>query len=300
MNNKALIFIKPHAVTDASVSFIEEFLASAGLTLSEKQIKTAQEIHDQGIVDRHYFAIAHTAVFRPPAEYIMTEAAKQNFFDAFDVEWDDALDAGRILNAVEAQENLGGVKGVELNEKWKASAQAKLAPGLYAAYFEEEDFFCINGFYPGQREVFTENGAKVVLWEAEFSPSTLSWESFRAKLIGATDPAKATEGSLRNLLLHRWEQLGFSAKPEMSKNGVHASAGPLEGLRERMVWLDTDAAEDEFATALIEEGVGAERLVALLENPTVKLDGREEPIFDLTEDLDADRAVEVIAKEIEG
>ncbi|MFO7850587.1 MAG: hypothetical protein R6V67_11560 [Spirochaetia bacterium] len=300
MNNRALIFIKPHAVTDKAVAFIEDFLRSAGLTLSEKQIKTAEEIHEQGIVDRHYFAIAHTAVFRPPAEYIMTDAAKQNFFDTLGVEWDDALDAGRILNAIEAQENLGGIKGVELNEKWKASKQAKLAPGLYAAFFEEEDFFCINGFYPGQREVFTESGAEVVLWEAEFSPSKIPWEVFRRKVIGATDPAKAAEGSLRNLLLLRWEELGLSSKPEMSKNGIHAGAGPLEGLRERMVWLDTDAAEDEFATALIEEGVGAERLVALLENPTVKLDGREEPVFDLTEDLDADKAVEVIAKEIEG
>jgi nucleoside diphosphate kinase len=300
MYNRALVFIKPHAVTNGAVDFIRQFLEESGIALSPKTVKTAEEIHEQGIVDRHYFAIAHTAVFRPPSEYVMTQAAKQAFFDAFDVEWDDALDAGRILNAIEAQENLGGIKGVELNEKWKASRQAKLAPGLYAAFFEEEDFFCINGFYPGQREVFTEPGAEVVLWEVEFSPEKLSWEQFRQSVIGATDPAKAVEGSLRNLLLNRWEELGMPQKPEMSKNGVHASAGPLEGLRERMVWLDADAAEDEFATALIEEGVGAERLVALLENPSVKLGEKEEPVFDLTEDTDADRAVEMIANEIEG
>ncbi len=300
MYNRALVFIKPHAVTDEAVAFVEGFLEKAGIVLSPKTIKSAEEIGEQGIVDRHYFAIAHTAVFRAPSEYVLTEASKQAFFDAFDVDWDDALDAGRILNAIEAQENLGGIKGVELNEKWKASPQTKLAPGLYAAFFEEEDFFCINGFYPGQREVFTEPGAEVVLWEVEFNPAKLSWEDFRGKVIGATDPAKAAEGSLRNVLLTRWQDFGLSAKPEMSKNGVHASAGPLEGLRERMVWLDADAAEDDFATALIEEGVGAERMVALLENPTVKLGEREEPVFDLTEDSDADRAVEIIASEIEG
>jgi nucleoside diphosphate kinase len=300
MHNRALVFVKPHAVTEEFVSFVERFLARAGIGLTERRKKTARDIQDEGIVDRHYSAIAHTAVFHPPSEYVLTKAAKEAFASAFGVEWDEVLDAGKVLNAVEAQENLGGIKGSELNERWKASKQAKLGPGLYAGYFKEEDFFCINGFYPGQREVFTEPGAEVILWEAEFDPAKLSWKAFRGEIIGATDPAKAKDGSLRRLLRDDWKKFGQSGPPEMSKNGVHASAGPLEGLRERMVWLDIEAGEDEFAGALIDEGMGAERLVTLLENPLVRLDGREGPVFDLTEDIDADDAVDILVKEIEG
>ena len=300
MRNTALIFIKPHAVTDRAVEFTEEFLGRGGILLLDKSVMSAEEILREDIVDRHYFAIAHTAVHRTPAEYVMSGYARDAFEEAFDVSWDDAVAAGRVLNALEAQEQLGNISGRELNEKWKRSQQAKLAPGLYAAYFEEQDYFCINGFYPGQREVFTTPGAQVVLYEASFKPEELSWEAFRGELIGATDPAKAAEGSLRNVLLSRWQELGLTAKPEMSRNGIHASAGPLEGLRERMVWLGTDPLQDEFGAALIEAGMSTDRLEVLLENPTVRLNGREEPVFDLTEDMNADDAVRPLVEDIEG
>jgi hypothetical protein len=86
----------------------------------------------------------------------------------------------------------------------------------------------------------------------------------------------------------------------MSRNGIHASAGPLEGLRERMVWLGTDPLQDEFGAALIEAGMSTDRLEVLLENPTVRLNGREEPVFDLTEDMNADDAVRPLVEDIEG
>jgi nucleoside diphosphate kinase len=300
MRNTALIFIKPHAVTESAVAYVEEFLGKGKVLLLDKSTIDAEEIRREDIVDRHYFAIAHTAVHRTPAEYAMTEDARAAFADAFGVSWEDAIHAGRVLNALEAQEQLGGVSGAALDEKWKQSQQAKLAPGLYAAYFADRDYFCINGFYPGQRELFTASGAQVVLYEASFNPEDTSWERFRSEVIGATDPAAARPGSLRNQLLEHWGELGLSDQPEKSRNGIHASAGPLEGLRERMVWLDTDPLQDEFGAALLEAGMSEERLRVLLENPVLRMDGREEPVFDLTEDLDADAAVQRLTREIEG
>ncbi len=300
MRNTALVFIKPHAVTEEAVPFIEEFLGKGKILLLDKSIVDAEEIEREEIVDRHYFAIAHTAIYRTPAEYAMTEDAREAFANAFEVTWDDAISAGRVLNAWEALEKLGGISGAELNEKWKQSPQVKLAPGLYAAYFRDHDYFCINGFYPGQREVFTAEEAQVVLYEASFKPEDISWAAFRGELIGATDPAKAKPGSLRNVILNKWQELGLADQPEMSRNAVHASAGPLEGLRERMVWLETDPLQDEFGAALIDGGMSAERLSALLENPVVRMGEREEPVFDLTEDQDADEAVRVLLEDIEG
>jgi hypothetical protein len=101
-------------------------------------------------------------------------------------------------------------------------------------------------------------------------------------------------------MLEKWRELGLPGKPEMSRNGVHASAGPLEGLRERMVWLGTDPLQDDFGAALLEAGMSADRLYALLENPVVRMNGREEPLFDLTEDLDADEGVRCLLEDIEG
>jgi nucleoside diphosphate kinase len=296
VKNRALVFIKPHAVTDKTISFVEEFLSQHRIQLSEARRITAKQIGKQGIVDKHYFAIARTAVFSKPEDYEMGAGAKSKFADAFGIGWDAALEKGKILNSVDAQERLGNISGIELNELWKQARQTKLAPGLYAGYFEEQDFYVINGFYPGQREVFTTAGAEVVLYEAEFDPAQVSWEQFRGQIIGATDPAKAVEGSLRNLLLERYTELGQTARPEMSRNGVHASAGPLEGLRERMVWLGTKVHKTPFAAALLERGMTRERLDELLENPVIQLDGQSGPVFDLTEDSDADAAVEKLSE----
>lgn len=296
MKNRALVFIKPHAVTDKTISLVEEFLDRQGIQLSTSRRINAKQIRKQGIVDRHYFAIARTAVFSKPEEYEMGETAKSKFAEAFGSSWDAAVEQGRVLNSLDAQKRLGGISGIELNEHWKQSQQVKLAPGLYAGYFETEGLYAINGFYPGQREVFTTEGAQVVLYEAEFDPARISWEQFRQEIIGATDPAKAVEGSLRNLLLQRYTGLGITDKPEMSRNGVHASAGPLEGLRERMVWLGTKIKDDPFVTALLDRGMSKKRLEELLENPIIQLDGQTGLVFDLTEDTDSDPAAEKLAQ----
>lgn len=296
MKNRALVFIKPHAVTEKTVSFVEEFLGRHHIQLSDARRINATQISRQGIVDRHYFAIARTAVFSKPEEYELGGGAKGKFADAFGIGWDAAVEKGKILNSVDAQERLDNISGIELNELWKQSQQTKLAPGLYAGYFAQQDFYVINGFYPGQREVFTTEGAEVVLYEAEFDPAQVSWEQFRGKIIGATDPARAVEGSLRNQLLERYTELGQTAKPEMSRNGVHASAGPLEGLRERMVWLGTKVQKTALAGALLERGMSRERLDELLENPVIQLDGQSGPVFDLTEDIDADAVLEKLSE----
>ncbi len=296
MKNKALVFIKPHAITDKFIQFVEGFLAEKNIAVTEPQRISAGEIKKRGIVDRHYFAIAGTAVFSTPKEYSLGEDSLKKFEEAFGTSWDDALGEKKILNSIEAQKRAGNVSGIELNEIWQRSPQVKMSPGLYAGYFKEQDIYCINGFYPGQREVFTSDGAEVVLYEAEFSPEVVSWEQFRQKIIGATDPQKAAAGSLRSILLQRFIDFGLTSQPVMSKNGVHASAGPLEGLRERIVWLDTDPDEDEFAGRLFAGGLGRDDLDALLENPVVTLGTQTGPVFDLTEDIDGLEAAEMLLR----
>lgn len=300
LKNRALIFIKPHAANGRVIDFVRQFLTGWGIELSEPVSITGSEIALVGTIDRHYFAIAKTAVHRKPEEYQILTEAQEAFHSAFGISWEDALAGGKVLNAVQAQMRLGEISGIDLNELWKSSPQVKMAPGLYAGHFEHEDFYCINGFYPGQREVFTDSSAEVVLFEALFDPGKLDWGSFRSTVIGATDPAKAKEGSLRAQILQDWEVLGLADRPEMSRNGVHASAGPVEGLRERMVWLGLEPHNDPLARELNRLGLDPEMVDRLLENDSVELvnDAGEKlrgPVFDLTEDINAGRAAALLA-----
>ncbi|HDQ14568.1 MAG TPA: hypothetical protein ENN41_07135 [Sediminispirochaeta sp.] len=296
MNNRALVFVKPHAITAEFISFVESFLSEKGISLSEPRRIDAAEIKKMEIVDRHYFAIAQSAVFTPPKDYSLGEGAKRFFAEAFGTSWDEAVAAGEVLNSAEAQKRLGKISGIELNEIWQRAPQSKLAPGLYAARFEEAGFYCINGFYPAQREVFTAPGAEVQLYEAEFSPRDLSWQEFRQELIGATDPEKAAVGSLRRRLLESFGAFGLSSKPNVSINGIHASAGPLEGLRERSVWLDIDVFDDPFVKSLLDGGMDEAGLRKLLENPTITTGSETGPAFDLTEDTDSQEAAEKLLR----
>jgi hypothetical protein len=51
-----------------------------------------------------------------------------------------------------------------------------------------------------------------------------SWEDFRGKVLGGTDPKTAADGSVRRSILDQWKALKLKDEPNVGDNGVHASA----------------------------------------------------------------------------
>ena len=105
------------------------------------------------------------------------------------------------------------------------------------------------------REKYTKPSASITYFCAEWDESKLSWADFRGKVLGATDPTTAAEGSLRKIVLDQYKDLGLSAVPNVGDNGVHASASPFEALAERMNWIGASVETDPFAQALTAAGV---------------------------------------------
>ena len=62
--------------------------------------------------------------------------------------------------------------------------------------------------------------AKIQWFTVEWDAAQLSWEDFRGKVLGATDPTTAAEGSLRRVILDDWQKLGLDEKPFTGKNGM--------------------------------------------------------------------------------
>ena len=123
----------------------------------------------------------------------------------------------------------------------------------------------------------------------------MSWSDFRANFIGPTNPELGPETSLRGTVLKNWQSLGLPARPDGGDNGVHASAGPLEGLVERGVWLGTPFEEDPVGAAAIAAGVSGQWLKAAAMNPPTVRDVKEVPLFDLLEDMQTSEALLVMA-----
>ena len=138
------------------------------------------------------------------------------------------------------------------------------------------------------REKYTKPGEKIHYYLVEWDPAKLSWEDFRGKVLGATDPATAEDGSLRKTIFAQWKSLGLKSEPNVGDNGVHASASPFEALAERLNWLGASLEEDPFGKAMLDAGIPKETLLAWTSDPQVPFEGGKASLFDLLEDLDAE------------
>ena len=302
LRNTALVFVKPHAATDACENFVREHLTAAGVSIVDSGVKTAAEIKSAKLIDQHYGSLARIAMELQPADVELSETALKAFEEAYGVDWTTAL--GSALRNDEAMAKLG-VDGQALEPMWRGGVQCKLAPGTYvsrlaipphpraARKMVGESMYTLNGFYPAMRQAYIEDGAEVRYLVCEWDEAELSWKGFRREVIGATNPADAAPGSARAELLSKWSALGLPAAPSYGNNGVHASAGPLEGLKERCVWAGGSLDTDALAAALL-DGANVPRATLdswLDDNPVVTLGGQTDKIFDLTEEMGTEAVV---------
>lgn len=159
-------------------------------------------------------------------------------------------------------------------------------PTIRAA--ENNNIFVINGFYMAMREKYTKPGESIHYFLVEWDPAKLSWEDFRGKTLGATDPATAADGSLRKEIFSGWQDLGLKAEPNVGDNGVHASASPFEALAERLNWMGAKLEDDPFGKAMLDSGIPKDTIMAWTKDPQVAYEGKKASLFDLLEDLDYD------------
>lgn len=171
----------------------------------------------------------------------------------------------------------------------------KLGPGTYCLRVAvgREVFLVLNAFHPHQLESFTTGNRVIVVMEGiSFTP----WGDLRHKMIGATNPAFAFQGSIRHSLFSRSEEFCLS-NVSQSANGIHLSAGPLEGMVElTRFFSDPDKksflefSKTSFGRLLREKGASLEFIDALATNPNVEVDGHIVSAFDLTEEFNAEEA----------
>ena len=290
--NTALVFIKPHAVNDKVKALVVEHLKEHRVTIVSEGTMGSSHIKEHGIIDNHYAALAMNAVKLLPAELGIGADKKAEFEAMFGVGWDQAVAEKKVLNLAQFQELKPELDAEAIERKWRAKAPLKLGPGNYVGHFEEEGVYVVNAFYSQMREKYIKADASVVWFTVEFGETELSWKRFRASVIGATDPSKAEAGSLRRKILDGWEGLGLGAEPNTGDNGVHASAGPIEGLRERMTWLGLRREDDPAGQRMLSAGVGGEVLDAWCSNSVVEIKGKKGPAFDLLEDLDTSEVIQ--------
>jgi len=306
--NSAIVFIKPHAVSQAVQDLVQKQLEERGISIVHSGRIDAETIDEKGLIDTHYGAIAARAMKVLPSDLVVQAGPKADFKKLFGLSWDSALEKGLVYNARDAAVKLEKTP-LQLSEacdKTKRGVdQLKFGGGFYVArlrrghFMAKEDTFVVNGFYEGMRAKFTAPGGCIQFYQVEWDSSALPWEKFRGEVIGATNPKEAAEGSLRNTIFKQWKALGLTKEPDTGDNAVHASAGAFEGLAERANWLAADVSRDPFGEALVRAGIPADTIAAWMGDPAVLFDGKKQSLFDLLEDLDSSTCMQKAAAIVE-
>merc|ERR1711934_1106409 len=103
LKNKAFLFVKPHAVTDAVKALAKDALVAKGFdVLLEGEIK-AEDIDSKKLIDNHYYAIASKATLLKPSELNVPE---DKFQAKFGLSFQQALKEGTAVNALDACKKL--------------------------------------------------------------------------------------------------------------------------------------------------------------------------------------------------
>jgi nucleoside diphosphate kinase len=293
--NMAFVFIKPHAVTPAAEKMVADGLRAKGIAIVGEGTISGKDIDEKMLVDQHYYAIASKATLLKPDQLNVPEEKFQAFFG---LPWKEALAKGVVYNALDAQKLLG-LDADGLNQLWATAGKnkqlIKFGGGFYCGKVQpegREPIYMFNGFFMSMRDTFANHKASIHYYVVEWDAKKLSWEDFRGKVLGPTNPADAPPDSLRGIIMKDWKALGLAKEPNVGDNGVHASASPFEALAERNNWLGIAIDKDHYGQQMLKAGISADTIKAWSVDPQVTYGAESMPIkmslFDSLEDTDAD------------
>jgi nucleoside diphosphate kinase len=306
MNNVALVFVKPHANSPKVQGLIESKLIEMGFKILAKQVITAAAIEKGSLAAKHYYAIASKAgyvpSFKSPA---MLNVPKDKFEDKFKVNYDEMVKAGKVMSGKDACTYLGVTKAeldtINFKEK-KAGNLIKFGGGFYCGRLPgkaaDEFIYVFNAFCGSMLDAYVAADSQgVTCFKIQWDESTLSWEDFRGKKLGPTDPSKAPADSLRGLVFAKWKELGLSAEPNVGLNGVHGSASPFEAMAECENWFGEKLTDSPFYKALLSSGVSDKQINEWKFEAQIVLEsGKKGSSFDVVEDTNATDCVATMAK----
>lgn len=278
--NSAVVFIKPHAYNKLVFAAVTEILGQQVPDLSFDHIcdVDAHLIETRHLVDRQYGLLSFYAMTCDPTTLLLSDSAEQEFAETFHVRWKDVVGSGRLWNAKTAMSLLGQWSPKGLYDLWvETPKKVSLTSGAYVCQVPVEggETYIINGFYPYVREMFTAPGASVRCYMISWPEKKLSWKAFLTNVIGCTNPANAPETSVRGYIFHHWRALKLSFPLDVTSNGVHASAGPVEAMVERHLWFGTPYDSDVLMQRALRRGFSGATLLHWAINPAVTVQGDE-------------------------
>ncbi len=298
--NEFLFFIKPEITLDDDKIRLREILQFIFGKIESFDIRIKNiRIVNAPYLERHNIIAKHYGVINKLSKNILasiSNKAKENFEKIYN----EKFNSSEVYGSLEFLESYPHFTPTGISYLWQNAPTEKLAGGTYVQrlLLDGKAVYVINGFHPRQLEHFIARERCIVTMTLV---SDISWSAARNIFIGKTNPEDAEPGSIRNELLINKAKYGLQ-NVSSSWNGVHLSAGPVEGLVELMRYNSdfesgkVQSAKDYFFGQQIASIFPIETAEKILNNPIVQYDNKQISIFDLTEEIDTDKCLELLKK----
>lgn len=297
-SNQAVVFTKPihHLELSLTPRQLDEqtrsFLIDKGFTIVMSRTVTGRELAARDLIRQHYLMYSKAACIESASKLGLMDEGKNKFESGFGKRWED--EAEKVLGSPALQQKKG-ITAHELylqwNEQFSLRQTQKVQDGVILAWLNDLNCYCINAFYPAMEENFYSPATEMTYYVVEFSPERTSWLQFRKNILGATDASKAAPDSFRGQL---YATHSAALEYPGRDNFVHGSAGPIEGLVERVIHeSDFDMLTNPVGCALEERGVTIDNFKCWKSNQTISQLGE---LFDATEEKDTFEIFNILNK----
>jgi len=293
-----LFFLKPEA-TSANLKEILELslkvLSDGGVTLGAVRVVGGPYLEKNNIMVQHYGVISQ--IFKEGFSAI-SEQAREKLNAEFA---NDVKAVGNPVGGYEFLNKYPDFTPLTLCTLSDNVGCTRLAGGTYLLKIKHlgQTHLILNPFHGYQLVPYIKKGSALIVFEGR---SKTSWSDLRNKLCGATDPTTAEAGSIRNELLINKTKTGM-LDVNKGSNGVHMSAGPLEGLVELQRFFSEHdkghllkLTDLSFGSALVAAGMSEDQVNTAAKNPDVSHEGKTISVFDLTEEVNASEAAALLKK----
>lgn len=152
----------------------------------------------------------------------------------------------QVRNNYEYKELFPRLSVAERTKAWR-DATEKIQIGDSQIIAKVDNHWVANGFYASMRDDF--DNMPTFFFVVRFD---ISYDDFKLNVIGSTNSAAAMPGTLRHLYHTRHRPIDA----DLSWNGIHASAGALENVRDQAVLLkDVTCQQPLLSTIALVKGI---------------------------------------------
>jgi nucleoside diphosphate kinase len=311
-HNEALLLIKPTEFTAESLNTVFGRLNSYGYDVVAARVLSAEDMRRRNLVATLYPTMAAaasgpevTAVqlagefpydksqFLTPDQIELLKTKFPNGVKVGDDPQATPVDEVPVIPSVLLTNAMGWQ---EISAVWSAGRPERVGPFKNLLPFQHPSvnngrpFFILTGqFIRLKYGMYEAPGARTVAFviRGKVPQDADSWRRLRKEIVGATDPTKAAEGSLRR---DAYVGLipGVRGKFDVSNNFLHTSDGPFAAGREIALFFEQQGPETSIGRSLAARGYSPAEVERVFTDPRIE---ENKTLFAVTEELNVPAAI---------